>query len=231
MLTFKVLSALLVYPEQEVIDSLDEMAAIVDRETLLPAAARADLRAFMETLKATDLMEAQANYISLFDQSRSLSLHLFEHIHGESRDRGQAMVDLLQHYRATGLDLTTVELPDYLPLFLEFLSLQPISEIQDLLGETAGIISLLRARLEKRRAPYAAVLGAIETLVPGKADSRVVRETVAGEVPDDTSEALDKTWEEAPVTFNDATMGQASRGTGCAAAAAIVERFAPSGTR
>src|SRR3546814_4272245 len=89
------------------------MASIVYRESLLPAAARSDLRAFMETLKATDLMETQSNYISLFDQSRSLSLHLFEHIHGESRDRGQAMVDLLQHYRATGLDLTTVELPDY----------------------------------------------------------------------------------------------------------------------
>src|SRR3546814_10627888 len=96
------------------------------------------------------------------------------------------MVDLLQHYRATGLDLTTVELPDYLPLFLEFLSLQPIGEIQELLGETAGIISLLRARLEKRRSPYAAVLVAIETLVPGKADSHIVRETVAGEAPADT---------------------------------------------
>ena len=231
MLTFKVLSALLVYPEQEIIDSLDEMAAIVDREALLPAAARTDLRAFMETLKATDLMEAQANYISLFDQSRSLSLHLFEHIHGESRDRGQAMVDLLQHYRAKGLDLTTVELPDYLPLFLEFLSLQPLSEIQDLLGETAGIISLLRARLEKRGAPYAAVLGAIETLVPGKADRRTVQDAVAGEAPDDTPAALDRAWEEVPVTFNEATMGQASRGTGCTAAAAIVERFAPSDTR
>src|SRR3546814_1773145 len=110
MLTFKVLSALLVYPEREVIDSLEEMAAIVDREALLPAAARADLRAFMETLKATDLMETQSNYISLFDQSRSLSLHLFEHIHGESRDRRQAMVDLLQHYRAIALDRKSTRL-------------------------------------------------------------------------------------------------------------------------
>src|SRR3546814_12162508 len=112
------------------------------------------------------------------------------------------MVDLLQHYRANGLDLTTAELPDYLPLFLEFLSLQPVGEIQDLLGETAGIISLLRARLEKRRTPYAAVLGAIETLTPGKIDSRVVRVTVAGAVPADTPEALEHTWEEAPVTLN-----------------------------
>jgi len=227
MLTFKVLSALLVYPEQEVIDSLDEMAAVLDREKLLPAAVRADLRAFMETLKATDLMDAQASYISLFDQSRSLSLHLFEHIHGESRDRGQAMVDLLQHYRAKGLDLTTVELPDFLPLFLEFLALQPPGEARELLGETAGIISLLRTRLDKRRSSYAAVLAAIETLAPGKADDRAIAETVAGEVPDHTPEALDRAWEEAPVTFNDANLGQASCGTGCAAAAAVVERFAP----
>src|SRR3546814_14659584 len=111
MLTFKVLAALLVYPEQEVIDSLDEMAAIVDREKLLPAAARADLRAFMETLKATDLMEAQANYISLFDQSRSLSLHLFEHIHGASREPGPAMGALLPHYPPNGPNPPTPKPP------------------------------------------------------------------------------------------------------------------------
>src|SRR3546814_397465 len=190
MLTFKVLSARLVYPVQEIIDSLDEMAAVVEREKLVPAAARSGLSTFMATLKGTDLLEAQAQYISLFDQSRSLSLHLFEHIHGESRDRGQAMVDLLEHYRAKGLDLTTVELPDYLPLFLEFLSLQPLGDARSLLGETVEIISLLRARLEKRRAPHAAVLAAIETLASGKADRNAIQETVGGEVPDDTPAAL-----------------------------------------
>src|SRR3546814_17795548 len=95
MLTFKVLSALLVYPVQEIIDSLDEMAAVVEREKLVPAAARSGLSAFMATLKGTDLLEAQAPYISLFDQSRSLYLNLFEHIHGESRDPGPAMDDHL----------------------------------------------------------------------------------------------------------------------------------------
>lgn len=231
MLTFRVLSTLLIYPERAVLDRLDEMAAILDGEALLPAATTAELRAFMDSLHATDLMEAQANYISLFDQSRSLSLHLFEHIHGESRDRGQAMVDLLEHYRANGLDLTTDELPDFLPLFLEFLSMRPLDEARELLGETVGIVSLLRARLEKRRSSYAAVLGAVESLAPGKLDHRVIAETVAGEVPDDTPEALDQAWMETPVTFNDATLGQASCGTGCAAAADIVERFAPPGAR
>src|SRR3546814_9583586 len=154
MLTFKVLSARLVYPVQEIIDSLDEMAAVVEREKLVPAAARSGLSTFMATLKAADLLEAQAQYISLFDQSRSLSLHLFEYIHGESRYRGQAMVDLLEHYRAKGLDLTTVELPDYLPLFLEFLSLQPLGDARSLLGATVEIIPLPRTRLESRRATH-----------------------------------------------------------------------------
>jgi nitrate reductase delta subunit len=171
-------------------------------------------------------MDAQATYIGLFDQSRSLSLHLFEHIHGESRDRGQAMVDLLAHYRSKGFDLATVELPDFLPLFLEFLSTQPLGEARDLLGETVDIVSLLRARLQKRQSPYAAVLRAVEALAPCRADSRALQETVAGEAADDTPEALDRTWEEAPVTFNNATLAQASCGTGCSAAASIVARFA-----
>src|SRR3546814_12087995 len=105
------------------------------------------------------------------------------------------MVDLLEHYRAKGLDLTTVELPDYLPLFLEFLSLQPLGDARSLLGETVEIISLLRARLEKRRAPHAAVLAAIETLASGKADRNAFPETVGGEVPDDPPAALDRAWE------------------------------------
>src|SRR3546814_9734333 len=118
MLTFKVLSALLVYPEREVIDSLEEMAAIVDREALLPAAARADLRAFMETLKATDLMEPQSNYISLFDQSRSLPLHLFEHIPAESPHPRHATVHLPQPHPPPAPPPTTPHLPAHLPPLL-----------------------------------------------------------------------------------------------------------------
>jgi nitrate reductase delta subunit len=226
MLTFKVLSALLAYPEQEIIAHLGEMAAILDRDNLLSAHERDDVQAVIEELKASDLMDAQASHIALFDQSRSLSLHLFEHIHGDSRDRGQAMVDLLAHYRSKGFDPTSVELPDFLPLFLEFLSTQPLGEARDLLGEAVGIISLLRTRLEKRRSPYAAVFRAIEALAPVRADTGVLQETVAGEAADDTPEALDRTWEEAPVTFSDAAVAQATCGSGCAAAASAVARFA-----
>jgi nitrate reductase delta subunit len=224
MLTFRVLAALLVYPEQELIESLDEMMGIVEAEGALPRAERRALVALMADLSSSDLMDAQARYVALFDQSRSLSLHLYEHSHGESRDRGQAMVNLLNHYRANGLEPGTSELPDFLPLFLEFLSTRPASEARALLAQAIPVAALLRARLERRGAAYAAVFRAIEALAPGRADEEAIRETVAGEARDDTPEALDRAWEEAPVTFRDEP--GAATGSGCSAAAAMVARFA-----
>jgi nitrate reductase delta subunit len=169
-------------------------------------------------------MDAQARYVALFDHSRSLSLHLYEHSHGESRDRGQAMVNLLNHYRSKGLDLSACELPDFLPLFLEFLSTQPADEARALLAQAVEVVALLRARLEQRGAPYGAVFRAIEALAPRQADAAMIRERVASEAPDDTPAALDRAWEEAPVTFG-SDPGAAS--SGCSAASAMVARFAP----
>ncbi|MGH6944785.1 MAG: nitrate reductase molybdenum cofactor assembly chaperone, partial [Geminicoccaceae bacterium] len=160
MLTFKVLAALLVYPEEGLIESLAEMAAVLEAEGALPKAERRALLALIADLGVCDLMDAQARYVALFDQSRSLSLHLYEHSHGESRDRGQAMVNLLSHYRSKGLEPGTAELPDFLPLFLEFLSTQPRGEAQALLGQAIPVVALLRARLERRGAPYAVVFRA-----------------------------------------------------------------------
>ena len=224
MLTFKVLAALLTYPEQELVDALDEMAAILEAERALPRAERRQLGALMADLRGADLIDAQARYVALFDHSRSLSLHLYEHSHGESRDRGQAMVNLLSYYRSKGLDLGTSELPDFLPLFLEFLSTQPAGEARALLGQAVEVVALLRARLERRGAPYAAVFQAIEALAPRRADEAAIRATVGGEAPDHTPEALDRAWEEAPVTFRD---DPGAVGAGCSAASAMVARFAP----
>jgi nitrate reductase delta subunit len=224
MLTLKVLAALLVYPEQELIDGLDEMAAIVDAEAVLPRSERRALAALMVDLRAADLMDAQARYVALFDHSRSLSLHLYEHSHGESRDRGQAMVNLLNHYRANGLEPGTTELPDFLPLFLEFLSTRPAGEARALLAQAVGVVALLRARLERRGSPYAAVFRAIEALAPQRADEAAIRATIGGEAPDDTPEALDRAWEEAPVTFRDVP---GAPGADWSAASATVARVAP----
>ena len=180
----------------------------------------------MADLRGADLMDAQARYVALFDHSRSLSLHLYEHSHGESRDRGQAMVDLLNHYRANGLDLGTSELPDFLPLFLEFLSTRPAGEAQRPArpggrgrGAAAGPAGAARRALCRR--------------VPGDRGARPApgrrgddpRRLSAGEAPDDTPAALDRAWEEAPVTFG--SDPGAAAGSDCSAASAMVARFAP----
>ena len=151
MKTLKVLGLLLSYPEPEWIAHLGECEQALLHEEVLPRKALSAVLAFIGELKTADIYEAQEQYVATFDRGRSHCLHLFEHIHGESRDRGQAMVNLAAAYEEKGLVIDSAELPDYLPLFLEYLSLRPAAEARDLLGQTAHIVSVLRQRLKKRR--------------------------------------------------------------------------------
>ncbi|HIM20468.1 MAG TPA: nitrate reductase molybdenum cofactor assembly chaperone, partial [Rhodospirillales bacterium] len=153
MNTLKVLSALLSYPDQSLVDDQDDMIAILDQENLLRRPLRDQLVGLMNDLCTRDLMDSQADYVELFDRGRTLSLLLFEHVHGESRDRGQAMVDLLNVYNQNGYDLTANELPDHIPLFLEYLSQRPDSEITQWLTEIDHILALLGERLAQREHP------------------------------------------------------------------------------
>jgi nitrate reductase molybdenum cofactor assembly chaperone NarJ/NarW len=138
--TFKALSALLSYPTVELQQAVGELRAVIETEALVPAAVRRQLDTLMTDIADGEIYDLQERYGLLFDRTRSLSLHLFEHVHGESRDRGQAMVDLQQLYASKGLHLAATELPDYLPVFLEFLSRQTRSEAHELLTETAHIL-------------------------------------------------------------------------------------------
>src|SRR5205823_11381964 len=121
-------------------------------------------------LAADDLFDLQERYVWLFDRTRSLSLNLYEHVHGETRDRGPAMVALLELYRSQGLDLSANELPDFLPVFLEFLSTLPTARAASLLGEASHVLSALGERLHKRASPYRAVFGALSALAADPAD-------------------------------------------------------------
>ena len=151
----------------------------------------------LRELATTDIYELQERYFVLFDRSRSLSLHLFEHIHGESRDRGQAMADLIALYASHGLDMRNDELPDFLPLFLEFLSLLPPAEARTTLAEPAGILRALADRLASRGTNYAAVMQTLADLAQAPAIG-------VSDIPDDDPNdlaALDAAWEEAAVRF------------------------------
>jgi nitrate reductase molybdenum cofactor assembly chaperone NarJ/NarW len=202
MKTFRALSALLQYPTERLVDALDEIADVIDREAVAPRSIRPALVKLFDRLRDGDLYDLQEEYVLLFDRTRSLSLHIFEHVHGESRDRGQALVDLKSVYEARGLMVDTKELPDYLPLFLEFLSLLPRAEARALLAEPAHVFTALAERLARRQSPYEAILRtllAIAEAIPS-ADALEALRDEADPAPDDLA-ALDAAWEEEAVSF------------------------------
>ncbi|MBN9063787.1 MAG: nitrate reductase molybdenum cofactor assembly chaperone [Rhizobiales bacterium 65-9] len=196
--TFRALSVLLTYPTAELAAAVPEIDAAIKHEGLLSPEAAQRLQPLLAELRAMDLYDLQERYVALFDKTRRHALHLFEHIHGESRDRGQAMVDLAAHYERGGLLIAANELPDFIPLFLEFLSARPLDEARSLLKETAHILSLLEERLAQRNADYAAVFTAILSIAGDV--SAIADGMQASDEPDDLS-ALDAAWEETAVTF------------------------------
>ena len=202
MRTLKVLSALLGYPTAELQAAAGELRQVLLAESLLPRAHRDAVVALIDDLATRDLLDAQERYVLLFDRTRSLSLHLFEHVHGESRDRGQAMVDLLQVYEAAGYEPTASELPDYLPLFLEFASTRAPAEAQELVEQPGHVLAALAERLGRRQSPYEAVLAALVALARTKLAPAQI-EALRNEPdpsPDDL-EALDAAWQDEEVTF------------------------------
>lgn len=195
--TYRALAALIAYPTEALQAATGEIAAVLAEEGLVPAPRRAAIDDLLAELAGRDIYDLQERYFALFDRSRTLSLHLFEHVHGESRDRGQAMADLIELYRGHGFEPTASELPDFLPLFLEFLSLLPGHEAQALLAEPAGILQALAERLATRKSNYAAVFAALATLANAPATDG---SDTSAEDPDDLM-ALDAAWEEAAVHF------------------------------
>ena len=200
--TFKVLSILLSYPTEDVKASAGALKETLDAEALLSASDRDMVSTLIDEIQNQDLFDLQERYVLLFDRTRSLSLHLFEHVHGEGRDRGQAMVDLMDLYERHGLFIDAKELPDYLPMFLEFLSTLSVAEAGELLAQPIEVITALRERLRKRKSRYAAVFYALEALARGKPNREDV-EALLAQPEDDPNDldALDKIWEEEAVTF------------------------------
>lgn len=201
MNALKLVSVLLEYPRPELwAHAGDVRAAVADPTTLTPAQ-RVALSGFVETLLALDPMEAEERWLALFDRGRAMSLLLFEHIHGESRDRGQAMVDLAETYRRNGFEIYARQLPDYLPLVLEYLATRPIAEVTDWLKHIGHILELLTARAQERESPYAALFEILVTMAQGEVDLTPMRRRVATEARDDTPEAIDRVWEEEAIRF------------------------------
>lgn len=200
--TYRALAVLLSYPTAETAALMPAVMDVLQHEEIVPRSLVRLIAPLAETLAADDLYEAQAVYVDLFDRTRSLSLQLYEHVHGESRDRGQAMVELLKLYSSHGLELTAKELPDHLPVFLEFLSQRPTAEAATLLGQAAHVLEALRERLVKRESDYARVFDVLVAIVEADRNPEALK-ALLQELEDDPNdlEALDRAWAEEQVTF------------------------------
>lgn len=200
--TLRVLAALLSYPDADMSRHLEEMSEILHRERALSSDRIDELDVLIVKLLRTNPLDSEALYVQLFDRGRGTSLHLFEHVHGDSRDRGPAMIDLAQTYEKAGLLQAPGELPDYLPAVLEFASTQPAREATSFLGEMAHILNAIFGALQKRESAYASVLGALLELAGEKAQP----------VPPPIEEPLDESWAEPPVFDGCSSKGQARPG-------------------
>ena len=196
----KLIGVLIDYPQEVLWQHRDELLAASNCSEI-SGKYQKQLRVFIQNLLDSDPLTAQERWLSLFDRGRSMSLLLFEHIHGESRDRGQAMVDLMDAYRAAGYEIDTRELPDYVPLVLEFLSTQTQEQSRDWLHHVSHILSLLAARCAERESPYQVLFEILIEYADGKVQIADLIQRAAKEVRDDTPEAMDKVWEEEAVRF------------------------------
>lgn len=216
MISIRLIARLLDYPEQAFFDHHDELLNAVQDADELDQEQKNRLAETVARYVARPLLDVQSDYCELFDRGRATSLLLFEHVHGESRDRGQAMVDLLAQYRADGLVLDARELPDYLPLYLEYLAQGGEERVRRGLEDIAPILALLAARLEQRDSLYAALFSLLLALSGSSAAPEALQSQVAAEARDDTPQALDAVWEEEQVSF---LARMAPQGEGCSATA------------
>lgn len=211
MLIFRVFSALLSYPTAEMRAALPELADVVATSQFLDEASRAELGVLIADLGRGDLLDVEERYSDLFDRGRALSLHLFEHLHGDSRDRGSAMVELKELYQGAGYELSSTELPDYLPVVLEYLSCREIAEAREMLGDCAHILKVIARALIARQSLYATVLQALLVIA---GEQRID----AAKVPPakERTDSIDREWREEPAfagaPFGGAPAGQAAGG-------------------
>ena len=203
--SLRVLAALLGYPDARMRSHLPEMRDLLRGECVLSPSRRDELVALMDSLRRVDPLQTEAAYVELFDRGRATSLHLFEHVHGDSRDRGPAMIDLGQTYEKAGLILAEGELPDYLPAVLEFVSTQPPREAKAFLAEMAHIFNAIFGALQQRESAYASVLGALLDLAGERAQPLNPVRPLA-------DESLDESWAEPPVFDGCSTKGQSKPG-------------------
>lgn len=222
MKILKVIARLLDYPTQDLLDNASDLMQATVQTTFLPIEQRHAIYDLIEGWSGSNIYDLQEQYDGLFERGRYVSLLLFEHVHGESRDRGQAMVDLLQKYKEKGFELDSKEMPDYIPLFLEFLSEQDEPTAREWLADVSHILALLEERLQQRSSQTSVLFSSLITISAVKIDRNLIKGIVDKEQQENTMDEIDKEWEDKEVRFDDPIGGQScASSTACSTAAGV----------
>lgn len=201
MRTIKALGALLHYPQEELIEALDDIQQIIDTEPLLRPEQRSALGGCLAAMREQTLLDLQEQYVQLFDTNPKLALYLFQHLYGDTPQRGPALADLIGMYRDHGWQPAANELPDYLPLFCEFAAQFPQPEARSLLGRALPVLELMAQRLEEEGSAYAAIFSALGSLAERNEDTVAIEKLLSARIRGGKDLSLDEAWKEQPVTF------------------------------
>lgn len=159
---YRIVSKLLDYPDASLLDALTELKHELTDSKALFLAERQAMACFLEYLESMPLTELQAAYVLTFDLTPEHALHLTHHLFGDDKSRGPALIDLTEFYKEYGLELAANELPDYLPLVLEFAAQLDASEAQMFLAQWVKVLKQLAANLEEAKSPYAYLVRLVE---------------------------------------------------------------------
>lgn len=220
--TLKALGLLMSYPAEGLAAVCGDIYGLLKREGWISQGALAGVGQLLDEMSARDLLDLQEDYVALFDRTPSLSLHLFEHVHGDSRDRGQAMVELDALYRERGLQNASEHTPDYLPMFLEYLSMLPVEEARANLDGAIDVIAVIGARLKKRGSAYAALFDALQEAASRKPDPKKLQGALLADAGAPVNEEqMDAAWAE-QFAFD---MARESQDSGCPKAEEMLARM------
>ncbi len=204
MRSLRVLSRLLTYPNAELLAQTGALKEVLIEDGFLKKKTLKGLSAFLDDFGSADLMQVQESYVEIFDRGRAHCLHLFEHVHGESRFRGQAMLDLSERYAEKGLIIGVGELPDFLPVFLEFISICDPEEGLETLSQAAPVIATIGEKLKRKKSGYSHVFAAIVELSGARLNKQEIEKAADAALPNiKTLDELDEQWKE-PEAFGGA---------------------------
>lgn len=159
---YKILSVLIDYPDDELLSNLEQVKSALDDPQCTNNQERSILHAHIEWMQSLNALELQGQYVKTFDMDSEHTLHLTHHLLGDDRDRGPALVDLQEFYKSTGWQAVETELPDYLPMILEYASTLDELGARVFLRDAVDAISILAENLEKAASPYAKLMRVIE---------------------------------------------------------------------